>query len=71
VEEQRFLVDMLADLEAPHIRLLAQVLVRHAGYGSPLSPKGESQAHGWSVRDLAAHQPGMAQVLKPLLRVLA
>jgi hypothetical protein len=71
VEEQRFLVDVLADLEAPHIRLLNQVSVRHSGYGSPLSPKGEPVAHGWSVGDLIAFQPGMAQVVQPLLRVLA
>jgi hypothetical protein len=51
VEEQRFLVDFLADLEAPHIRLLAQVSVRHAGYGSPRDPEvtpGLTAGRSWT-----------------------
>jgi hypothetical protein len=51
VEERRFLVDLLADLEAPHIRLLAQVWVRHTGYGSPRDPEvtpGLTAGRSWT-----------------------
>jgi hypothetical protein len=67
VDEQRFLVDTLADLEAPHVRVLHQLSIEHDGYGSPRSPQGGPRAYGWSTGDLAAHLPGMALVLRPLL----
>jgi hypothetical protein len=71
VDEQRFLVDILADLEAPHIRVLKQLSVQHEGYGSPQSPDGTRRAYGWSIGDLSVHLPGMAVILRPVLNVLA
>jgi hypothetical protein len=71
VDEQRFLVDTLADLEAPHIRVLHQLSVEHEGYGSPRKPDGGRRAYGWSTGDLSDELPGMALVLRPVLRALA
>jgi hypothetical protein len=71
VDEQRFLVDTLADLEAVHFRVLTHVSVQHSGYGSPQSPEGWRQAYGWSIEDLSAQLPGTAVILRPVLGVLA
>jgi hypothetical protein len=71
VDEQRFLVDTLADLEAPHIRVLHQLSIRHEGYGEARTADGRYQAHGWSIDDLAVRLPGIAAVLRPVLNVLA
>jgi hypothetical protein len=70
VDEQRFLVDILADLEAPHVRVLHQLSIQHEGYGSPRNEKGDGRAYGWLTEDLSAHLPGMGVVLQPVLRVL-
>jgi hypothetical protein len=71
VDEQRFLVDILADLEAVHVRVLNQLSIQHEGYGSPRSPDGTRRAYGWSIEDLSAHLPSIAAVLRPVLNVLA
>ena len=71
VDEQRFLVDILADLEAPHIRVLKQLSIQHEGYGSPRTPDGGRRAYGWSTEDLSDRMPGMAVILRPVLNVLA
>jgi hypothetical protein len=71
IDEQRFLVDTLADLEAPHAHVLHRLSIQHPGYGSPVSATGQPQAHGWSPRDLATDLPGLAPVLQPILSVLA
>jgi hypothetical protein len=70
VDEQRLLVDTLADLEAPHVRVLHQLAIRHEGYGEARTPDGRFHAHGWSLEDLSAQLPGVAGVLRPVLNVL-
>jgi hypothetical protein len=71
VDEQRFLVDTLADLEAPHVRVLNQLSIEHEGYGSPVGPDGRSRAYGWLLEDLSAGLPGLVPVLQSVLNVLA
>jgi hypothetical protein len=71
VDEQRFLVDILNDLEAPHLRVLHQLSIEHEGYGSPQNAEGTRRAYGWSTGGLSEQPPGMALVLRPVLRVLA
>jgi hypothetical protein len=70
VDEQRFLVDILDDLEAPHVRMLHQLSIQHEGYGSPRDEEGKERAYGWLTEDLTAHLPGLAVVLRPVLRIL-
>jgi hypothetical protein len=69
VDEQQLLVAAMADLEAPHVRVLNQLSIQHAGYWGPKTLTG--QAHGWSPHDLATQVPGIAAVLQPILTVLA
>jgi hypothetical protein len=71
VDEQRFLVDTLAVLEAPHLRVLHQLSIEHEGYGSATSSEGRRRAYGWSIGDLSAQLPGLTLVLRPVLRILA
>jgi hypothetical protein len=71
VDEQRFLVNTLADLEAPHIRVLHQLSIEHEGYDSPQSAEGRRRAYGWSTGDLSKQLPGMGLVLRPVLSALA
>ena len=46
VDDQRFLVDTLADLEALHLRVLHQLSIEYDGYGSPRDAKGTRRAYG-------------------------
>jgi hypothetical protein len=71
IDEQRFLVDTLADLEAPHLRVLHQLSIEHEGYWPEVYAPGQEGAHGWSLRDLADSLPGQEAVLEPILSVLA
>jgi hypothetical protein len=65
VDEQRFLVDTLRDLEAPHVRVLDQISRRREGHGSEVTmPR-------WAQYKLEPRLPGIALVLQPVLNVLA
>jgi hypothetical protein len=67
IDQERFMVDTLAGLEAPHLRALHQVSQRYDGYGTDRTPDGTHQAYGWTFETLREHQPGMATVLGPVL----
>jgi hypothetical protein len=71
VDKQRFLVDTLTELDAPHVRVLTQLSVEHEDYWPTIYAPGQEGAHGWSAGDLAAELPGVAPVLQPVLHGLA
>jgi hypothetical protein len=64
VDEQRFLVDTLRDLEAPHVRVLDQISRRREGHDPEATPR-------WAQYKLAPRLPGIAPVLEPVLSILA
>jgi chloramphenicol 3-O-phosphotransferase len=43
VDEQRFLVDILDDLEAPHVRMLHQLSIQHEGMDRLEMRRGRSE----------------------------
>ncbi|SRR6266536_4186710 len=70
IDMERFMVDTLAALEAPHLRVLQQINQRYSGYGRRTTPDGQRQAHGWTFEALASRQPGLRPVMRPILSVL-
>jgi hypothetical protein len=70
IDHERFMVDTLAALEAPHLRVLQQINQRYSGYGRRTTPDGQRQAHGWTFEALASRQPGLRPVIRPILSVL-
>jgi hypothetical protein len=70
IDQERFMVGTLAALEAPHVRVLTQIKRHYRGYGQRTTSDGTHQAHGWTFEALAARQPGLRQMLRPILSAL-
>jgi hypothetical protein len=70
IDQERFLVEMLADLEAPHFHVLQQVSEYYDGYGEPTTPNGTPRAYGWTRDALSEWLPGLAPVVGPVLATL-
>jgi len=71
VDEQRLLVRILADLEAPHIRVLVQLARPHPRGRSVEVPRvGGETRPGWAVDDLEEALASARAILEPILRVL-
>jgi hypothetical protein len=75
IDEHRFLVATLADLEAPHVRVLEQVTEPFPTYEVKTSRDDPNprtlQVQGWGLDDLGKAQPGLGGVVAPILSVLA
>lgn len=70
VDQQRFLVDLLADLEAPHVRVLAQLSQPHPRGRTLEVPRGPGEHPGWAVDDLEEALASDRTVVEPILRML-
>jgi hypothetical protein len=70
VDQQRLLVGILADLEAPHLRVLAQLAEPSPDGRMAELPDRMAPRPRWSFDKLAAMLPTMQGVLEPVLRVL-
>ena len=70
VEQQRFLVGILADLEALHLRVLAQLAQPHPSGRVLEAPRGPDERPGWAVDDLEDVLSYPRMVVEPILRLL-
>jgi hypothetical protein len=64
VDEELLFVDILDRIDAPHLRLLAVLASSRAGTGQL---KGHELHDGWTLAELRARDPGLAQPLPILL----
>jgi hypothetical protein len=71
IDVERFMVATLAALEAPHIRVLHQMVRRHEDYGEEWGPDGRHKAHGWTLEALNKQLPGLSTVHRPVLGTLS
>jgi hypothetical protein len=70
VDQQRFLVGIVADLEALHLRVLAQLAQPHPRGRVLEAPRGPHERPGWAVDDLAMALSYPRMVVEPILRML-
>jgi len=70
VDEQRLLVDILADLEAPHVRVLAQAAEEHYSAREIRRDGRRSGPGGWGYGDFERLLPGASGITRPVLSVL-
>lgn len=71
IDVERFMVATLTALEAPHIRVLHQMVRRYEDYGEEWGPDGRHKAHGWTLEALNKHLPGLSTVLRPVLGTIS
>jgi hypothetical protein len=67
VDDELLFVRAVADLDEPHIRLLALLSSKHALAGEM---SGSMFQGGWSPGGIAARDPGLGETLQTLLRTL-
>jgi hypothetical protein len=70
IDAERFTVDTLAALDAPHVRVLGQINQRYDDYGDEVGPDGVQRAYGWTLEALTKHLAALAPVLRPVLGTL-
>jgi hypothetical protein len=70
VDQQRFLVGIVADLEALHLRVLAQLAQPHPRGRVLEAPRGPHERPGWAVDDLEEVLSYPRMVVEPILRML-
>jgi hypothetical protein len=70
VDEQRLIVGMLADLEAPHVRVLAQLLKENGSRDLVRRTETGEVRTPWPYGDLGKALPGFERVVEPVMAVL-
>ncbi len=70
VDEQRLIVGMLADLEVPHVRVLAQLLKQNESRDIVRRTETGEVRTTWPYGDLGKALPGFERVVEPVMAVL-
>ena len=67
IDDELLFIRAVADIDAPHIRLLALMASEHI---APDTPGGADSLGGWSQDTIAARDPGLEEAIPALLATL-